>query len=421
MGGAARFSVVWFSIAVVLTTASQLRLPGVPIGPGEGMLLVWILLGLSLLVLRNSVRFPTAAKPFLYFWAASIPLLLAGWLAKELLQIPGSSSLVLHDAFALVFSAAAIGLFVLQPQLPAKAFLSAKVLVVTAVVPLAVLLVLGYAGIGLGPLEVWYLGISSRFQGWATNPNQTALLMAPIPFVAGMLLSRAPARAERIWWAGIVAASVVIGIATLSDSVFVVWAMGGPAWLLVRWYGSATAGAHGYLRKGIVAVVLPVLAAAVIANFVVPAYEVVGGLSRSYQGALRFMIWANGVEAIGTSPIVGLGPGPHSGETRPFSGLEVHNTFIDWPTRTGLLGMLAYIGLLLWVAIRAWRAKQYLLLLALMSVVVFGAFHFVLRQPVFWLYLVIVAFARTERPRGFLPAAPPVGPVHGTESGHGSV
>lgn len=395
MSRADRFSVIWFSVAAVLTSATQLRPGGVPLGPGEGMLLAWLFFRAAQTLMSGGARFAPAVKPIIYFWMVAVVLLLGGWLAGMLLGIRPHGAPA-RDFFALLFSAVATSAFVLQPRLPERARLAAKTLLVAAVVPLALLAVAGFAGIGLGPLEIWYSG-SVRFQGWSTNPNQTSFLLLPLPFIGAFIISQSRSIWARIRWGVVIAVCVGLGVITLSDGLLVAWGVTGLGGVVFAWYRFGDARGRGYVALGLVYVILPLLLLGGVVRYAGTGYraveDTVFGLSQSHQGSERFLLWSHGLEAIAASPVVGLGPGAHSGEERPLLGLEAHNTYIDWGTHTGVLGVFAYVALLLWAGARAWRADEIWLMLALVALGVFSTFHFVLRQPSFWLYLTIGAFA----------------------------
>jgi O-antigen ligase len=98
----------------------------------------------------------------------------------------------------------------------------------------------------------------------------------------------------------------------------------------------------------------------------------------------------------------------------PFLGYEVHNTFLDWATATGVLGVMAYVALLAWAVARAWRGGRPELVLMMCALAVFSFFHFVLRHPSFWFPLVITAFAAGRDPwTEHAPSAHPAGSLAG--------
>lgn len=396
MGRAARFSTGWFAVALALTTATQLRRG--PVGPGECMLLLWLALRVAGISVQRAVFVPREARPILWFWVGAVVLLLTGWLSKVLLQLPQNGA-VLYDALAFTFSAVAIIVFVLQRELAARVRLAAAGMMVALVLPLALLLAAGLAGMGsMGPLNAWY---GPRFTGWSTNPNQTAFALLPMPLIGLFMLSQSRTRRQKLWWGALVVISGITGIATLSDSLILAWGVCILALLALSFYRAASLRTGGVLRQGLVRVVIPAmvfaLAGAAAPGVVAKSVEAATQLSDSDQGSYRFITWMNGVQAIERSPVVGLGPGSHSGHLGPFEGFEAHNTFIDWGTNTGALGTVLYVSLLFWAGGRAFRAGSHLRLLILFSLVLFSTFHYVLRQPSFWFYLLVVAFALGAR------------------------
>lgn len=396
---AVRFSTRWFAVALVLTTASQLRRG--PVGPGEIMLLLWLAFRVATITLQQVVLVPREVRPILYFWIAALPLLLAGWLSKLLLGLPQNGA-ALYDALAFSFTATAIVLFALQPELGARVRVAATSMFVTLVLSLALLLAAGLAGAGsMGPLNVWY---GFRFTGWSLNPNQTAFSILPMPLIGLFILSQSRTSWQKVWWGGMVGISVVVGVATLSDSLMLAWGACALALLALLFYRVASVRTGGVLRQGIVRVVIPVVllasAGALAPQAIAKGVRVAAELSSSQQGSQRFHIWMNGLRAVERSPVVGLGPGSHSGRLGPFEGFEAHNTYIDWGSNTGLLGTVLYLSLLGWAGVRAYRARSHLRLLILFSLLVFSAFHYVLRQPSFWFYLLIVAFVAVPHARG---------------------
>jgi hypothetical protein len=121
------------------------------------------------------------------------------------------------------------------------------------------------------------------------------------------------------------------------------------------------------------------------------------------QGSERLRAWWSGLEAVSGSAssfLVGLGPGPHAYDTRSIWPMEAHNTYIDWCTTTGVIGLISLLLLLVFRTVKSGCLSLFGLMIALL---VFSSTHFVLRQAVFWFALVLVANfttpARTARQR----------------------
>ena len=71
---------------------------------------------------------------------------------------------------------------------------------------------------------------------------------------------------------------------------------------------------------------------------------------------------------------------------------------------TGVVGLIALLSLWAWVAHRVRVSQRAGAGIALCALIVFSMFHFVLRQPVFWFFLLALASplpllrARSPRP-----------------------
>jgi O-antigen ligase len=407
MTGSLRLSAAWFGVGVVVTTATQLRMAGLPVGLGELMLLAWLFFAWAWLLTRGSICIGRGGGPILAFWATAVGLLVAGWISKLLLGLPDYDST--YQEFAgFLFVATLLCFFVVMPHLRERVLLALHWAVLTAAGSLAALLVVGVAGVGAGPLDVWYLGV--RFRGWAANPNQIALLLAPIPFLALWLRSRERGRVKRAVWLTVTVLAVAAGLASLSDALVVGWVGIGFLLLVAAWYRFAMAPSRGYLRPFTTRMLVPGLAFVALLLVVSQGVAIVGQLAAELYatggGARRFAILGSGMRAIGASPLVGLGPGAHAGVETAFADLDVHNTLIDWGTRTGGMGLLLFSALVVWVAARSWSNRSVLLVASFLALGVFGMFHFVLRQPVFWFYLLVFACAEAPRAKIRVPREP---------------
>jgi O-antigen ligase len=122
--------------------------------------------------------------------------------------------------------------------------------------------------------------------------------------------------------------------------------------------------------------------------------QVYAVLSNTYnygsQGSDRLTLWKNGIAALSHSPLFGLGPGAHSGYTRPFLDTEAHNTFIDWAASYGIIGLICYLTLLGWIGWKTWKNGSSALVAALISLVGYSVFVYTARHIVFWFSLLAI-------------------------------
>jgi len=102
------------------------------------------------------------------------------------------------------------------------------------------------------------------------------------------------------------------------------------------------------------------------------------------QGGGRTTLALNGISAFLSSPIFGNGAGAFSGTQIPFMRFEAHNTMIDFLTMGALPWLMIVYLPFLFAARTLALNNKFLLLGALMAMMVFSAFHFIGRHPIFW-------------------------------------
>ena len=386
-----RLLVACFSVGVVLSTATQFRASAFPVGPGEALLVVWLVVNVALLVHRRRLAHPPVARVLFLFWAVAFPTLFAGTLVSFGLGV-GPVGGFAHDLMAFAFASAVGLVFASAPGLEERVQRTAVWVPLITVAPLAVILAATPVFAQLGPLRPWY---SVRFQGWAENPNQLALSVVAIPFVCGFFIGRPGGFWRRAVLVAIMAGSVVVGVASLSDALMASWAVGLSLVLLGGWYHAARVPSGSLARVAVLRMGVPLAALFALAVVWAPLYarliEVVESLyGLGDQGAVRVNLWLMGIEAMLYSPVVGNGPGALSGDYAPFGGREAHNTMVDWGASTGLVGLALYVGILIWVGVRCWKRGHPMLAVCIFVLFVFSNLHYVLRHPIFWFYLVAI-------------------------------
>jgi O-antigen ligase len=404
------WEMIWIAAGIVLTTASKLRPAGLPLGPGEAILSVWILIASIRLWFSRSYLITPITRAIFLFWTASFVCLTMGLLIGEFSGI--ASANFYYDAIAFLLSF--VFFILLSISIDLKKHLNRIILFVISfsIVPLAILFAFPQFTPFLNP---WYGGI--RFSGWSTNPNQVALLLSAVPFLALHLINQTNKNSLKIWYVLLIVGSLRIGISTESDALLLGWATGG---ILIMVFNIYTL-AYKYLfvesanqsLTAINKVALFIFLTCIMLLVAVLFYgQLRADVSSSYdkgaQGSGRVKVWINGAEAIFRSPLFGVGPGSHSGLQAPFLDFESHNTFIDWGGSAGIIGLIAFFALLAWIGWNAWRSKSFIPLSALISLIAFCSFHYVLRHPIFWFYLVSLAGLSIERLPGRYPANRPI-------------
>lgn len=359
---------VILGIGVTLTTATSLRFSGIPFGPGEMTLLAWSsvsVLGAVLTASRRRSRALPLPAWILTSVLLTVAALLAGSLTHSLLfgeLANGAGRTTVAFAFVIALGAI-IGLH-RDPATVLRASLSA--------------IVVSAAAISCGILFGMVSGeqVAGRLSGLSVNPNQLALLLIPVPFMA---LSRQILPIPFVFRVGIVAIVVVVGVTTGSDALLLAWMMSSFALTIAR----ARASALNTFSTGILVAVVIIGLIGVYGLAPIPElrHATVAMYEAGNQGQDRIELWMNGIGAGLKSPLWGLGPGAHSGFSMPHQGVEAHNTIIDWFTMTGLVGLVALLVPMGKLHALILRERRFLMLGVLTALVVFSMFHFVLRHP----------------------------------------
>jgi hypothetical protein len=441
-------------VALALTTATQLRMHIFPLGPGETLLGVWLIFAAYGLRKERLSPFATeCSMVFISYWLVSGIALALGSLFGASLDVWNPRA-ALHDALAYCLVMLLCLSLVLSPYSPAALRRLTRNVALAITLPIFVLWLYAQVTQGLGIVNFWY---GLRYAGWAVNPNQAALLLLMAPFLAFHHIETSGggmANNRQLGWSLLACAALTAGWSTDSGGLRLAWTVcigllaAGIMWRVKM----GRTGAKGLLSALLLALLLagmlhraaetgPVritqiekvnlaIAADRQALNLPGAREVsghVGGLEVGgqalnlpgarevfdtqlpaitsveqvyYQGddelAVRATLAVNGLKAIFLSHLIGYGPGCYSGLERPLEGSEAHNTLVDWGTNAGVIGMVAMILLIVWLAHGLWRAGYFSLLAGLAALVVFSQFHHVLRHPIVWAYLALVGRLATE-------------------------
>lgn len=115
------------------------------------------------------------------------------------------------------------------------------------------------------------------------------------------------------------------------------------------------------------------------------------------KAGVRKTLWVHAFEVWKLSPIVGHGPGAFSYLDSPDVRQEAHNLLLDMLTQVGVVGVLLFAALYLWLIVGAFKARDPYSITLLVVLMVFSGAHFMLRQPMFTLYMVICAVVIKNR------------------------
>jgi hypothetical protein len=410
---------VLLALGLVLTTASQLRIPGVPLGLGEVCLGLWLGLALLDVLTRNSVSNPGALLRLGAFWIAFAFSLSVGTFQALLLQKLDAGSM-LHDTFA-YFVVAAVSCLVAATMKADAALRRLQWLLITFWnVSLVMQIAIGWRLIHLSSVDPWFW---ERFRGWSENPNQLALYCALLTALS-LHLALTAGGFGRLAALLSCLPSLVVGRLTKSDTFLGAMVLCTAVFLVLRLWNWLTLPEHRYGLRSAAAMLIVigfVPLSLSLTPYAVATADDVGSLAASMTkdhggegtmrtASLRLYLWQNALKLGLESGSLGLGPGPHLWRpkiaddddrplTRPF---EAHNTMLDIFTQGGLFGVIALYGLFAGVFLLVLRARLDALVVLMVALVFFSLTHFIPRHPIVWFALalsLILGLERTPSPR----------------------
>ncbi|NER46569.1 MAG: hypothetical protein F6J92_07715, partial [Symploca sp. SIO1A3] len=374
-------------------SAKQLRFPGIPIGMGELLLLAWILLSALEIIAQQKVRITKREifQSFFWFGYLSLLLLSIGWLFSLILNL--SIDNAVYDFSALVFSGC-VSIFI------AINFNAKQIVKIYCIVSLLFLafstvsfVVAEYLPSILLPFEPWYVR-RIRFTSWTSNPNQFALFLVVTPYAYLYLIDLSNNLLKQSFLCIALVISLGFGYLSRSDALYVSWALGflfAFLYKLLYFLLKVRLNKKQYLSLYLLCLLfLSFLCLAFYWQQFVSLAQIIHPAQFRQSASRINLIW-NGLEALKVSPLLGLGPGSHSGLEAALQGSEVHNSFLDWATNTGLLGISILLFLLKFVFQKSNNSKSIWVVTAFLALMCFIQFHYVFRQPFFWFNLIFLA------------------------------
>lgn len=404
------------AIGLLLSTAGQLRFPGLPLalGPGEVCLALWVLLSLGYEAGRLGPPSTPALSRLLLFWlvfalAQSIGLFMG--LATEDFRDTASC---IHDILAYLLVAAVSCLVVVLPDTERRLHRITWIAVAGGSICVLALMAAALGAFRIPGIEPWWNGWS-RFRGWSDNPNQFGLLCSALVILSLHLLETARRPIEGL--AALLCGLPVFaaGLLTQSDSFVLVVLIAGPMILGIKlWTWLFTLERQLSLRAAfaslLVLAVPGFLASA--APFVPAALEraeqyVVETMEKNDQAENRFKLWSEAIEIGLNAGMLGLGPGPHlvnkQWKRPPPDKFEAHFVILDLFVQGGILASLSFVWLVVATLLVVCRGGLVSLTALIFTLFVFSMFHhFIIRHPIFW-FSVALCLAAGEGVRRLNP------------------
>lgn len=437
------------ALVAFLSVSTMLRFPGLPVGIGE----VIVVLAACVFIRRGNFL-QNLKHPLMLFWFAFIATAVVGYLVRKV-QGEGTIHTSIAYIYAAGFTLIVLAYVGDLDKLGFQRFIRAMgtIPVLLLVIPLFIFLI-GSVWLS-DMLEINTTFYPSRVAAWSTNPNQLALFLLPVPIWLAAIYQNTQWQGLRLfkkffflWF------FFFLGFCVRSDALLLAWCIGLPLltgmawWWLGRmnWKFFATMlaafvlafgsfkfffdGPGQQLFQAMRADMVERLAShepektddgkdgkrsalyAILERAKALAPQTAGdaehplkpgqptfGRSDSALGigmdpnkaGVRKTLWIHALEVWKLSPIVGHGPGAFSYLDSPEQRQEAHNLLLDMLTQVGIVGVLLFAALYLWLMAGAIKARDPYSITLLVILMVFSGAHFMLRQPVFTLYMVMCA------------------------------
>jgi hypothetical protein len=429
------------AIGLLLTTATQFRLGGLPIGPGEVCLVIW--LGLSLLhqTYRSGSLLTPAFSRMLMFWAVFAVAESLGALTGYAIGYPHDPGLFLHDIMAYPLMAAFGCLSVAGPEAETRLHQMAWTLATVGAACLVPQLAAGWDLTDLPFMSPWF---GDRFRGWSNNPNQLAFLCAVLVLVTVHLADKASRRAEWILALACSFPPFCVGRLTKTDTftfALSAAALVFPVVKLRTWMISAQFGHTLRPRIAVIACIGMPLILLSLSPFLLSAVGDPqalamgmmknGGKEAKQESKLRFELWGEAINRGLEAHMLGLGPGPHlpipssiiaarnsepgldTGDHPAVNGMpnfEAHNTILDLFTQGGLIAVLSFLWLVTTAFVSGYKARLAGLAALLIGLVMFALTDLIVREPIFWFGIALCLVAGNGNWRAPANAPPATAP-----------
>jgi hypothetical protein len=444
------------ALGLVLSTATQFRPHGLPIGLGEVCMTTWLVLMLGREAMRLGPPLTPALSRLLIFWALFTIALCVGTMTAFALHDKHDPVWFMHDVVAYPFLAGLSCLSVVEPHATHRLRRVAWLVATLGAASLAIQLTEAWGWIAIPHVDSWYW---NRFRGWSDNPEQLALLCLALTLLSIHLADTAATVGGRIGAVMCAILPIYVGRLTQTDTFTIVLLVCAPVFVALKlrtWLRSS--GPKVTLRSAVAW--MAVLALPLILTSVVPLASSItdrsaiwaktmlkdNGKEAAEETALRLRLWHEawdrGVEAW----MLGLGPGPHlntpeslkmgrASELPPLENIihpavngtanfEAHNTALDLFAQGGVLALLAFFWLVGTALFSVYRAGLASLTILLGGLLLFGMTVLIIRQPIFWfaIALCLVGGTRPSHARhAYAPSTTGGSPWAASSLGHPNV
>ncbi|MBR0688290.1 O-antigen ligase domain-containing protein [Bradyrhizobium manausense] len=413
-----------FAFGLLLTPASQLRLAGLPVGPGELCLFVWVTLVLGREATLLRFHLTPALSRLLLFWSLFVLAQSLGTLTAKMIGDEHDPEWFLHDVMAYPLLAAVSCLSLVGSDPGARLRRITWLLCGLGSPVIAAQLADAWGFYDLPSVDpLWW----DQFRGWSSNPHQLAVLCMVLGFLSLHLAETVTTTGARI---GALACAIIptyAGRLTGSDSFTLILVLAGPIFVAFKcrtWLFSRAQTSFRSSFAWLIALALPLIVISIAPlaySIAVEARDLAKSMARENpeqtreKTELRFELWEQAIRRGLESGSLGLGPGPHLEIPQSIvasrqmnmahpefvehpkpsfvPNFEAHNTMLDLFTQGGLLLVLSFVGLVASAFWSAYRSGQAGLPALLCGLCIYAIATFLLRHPIFWFVIAICLVA----------------------------
>lgn len=382
-------------IGIVAGHATGGRINNTPVGLGELLLVVALILIVFKTSITKNIPRTSALVALSLFWLFSVPLLILGYFTSNIYGI--ETDQMAHNLLAILL----VAFFCIGASLHfvsgIKTERAIRFLFILFLLIQLCVFVVAKTRYSMFGIELFSSSDHYRFKGLASNPNQLALYFCIMPFIFIHSLRHRNYR-QKMLFVLIVLLTLYLGYQIRSDALMLAWLAGALAYIVFVFLAKIFKSLFWQLcfLGGAIFVILvsPVLlidGQTFFSSMTSEAEAVY--YAEGNQGSVRLKLWNNGFKALQTSPVFGFGPGNFSGLETPLDNTESHNTIIDWGLQMGLAGVLLLSILVLRPFVNLWKTMRVDLIAGIVALIVFAEFHYVLRHPLVWLIILWIWLA----------------------------
>jgi O-antigen ligase len=222
------------------------------------------------------------------------------------------------------------------------------------------------------------------FAPFVNNLHQTAMFIAPMPFIGIFVLEREKKNIPRLITVIFILSFSYLTLETGSFKAMAGLGLGWLLYVLIRFLGVF----EGNVRRALMAVSIAVVVFVIAVNLETISNILWGIFSAEDLDAGRSNLYTNAVDVGLTSPIIGLGPGAHIFQDGQY--WDSHQTFLTVFLQAGLIGAILIIVLFYRIFRNILKVPS--LFAAFIPILIYAMGGDIMRRLPIWLMLLLIYY-----------------------------